>query len=260
MALFAGGLVTDIDNWLLGSTLGVVRMAPSFYMLPFFNAGVLGGATRVAVMMFVSMGFWPAPVDLIGQIASTDYLAALARELLIGMVLACLLSWPFWVFHAVGSFVDNQRGATISSSIDPVNGEDTSELANFFNWFAAAIFLYAGGLNVFVQAVQASYVLCDPLQSCHFAMRPVLAMLSELMIRMVVVSAPVIAVMLLCEITLGLLSRFAPQLNAFSISLTIKSLIAIFVLLMYFGTFFPAEILRLSIQPQLLPSWFSATP
>ncbi|MFP1462361.1 hypothetical protein ACLB1E_12340 [Escherichia coli] len=39
--------------------------------------------------------------------------------------MACLLASPFWIFLAIGSFIDNQRGATLSSTLDPATGVDT---------------------------------------------------------------------------------------------------------------------------------------
>lgn len=41
-----------------------------------------------------------------------------AREIIIGLFIACLLASPFWIFLAIGSFIDNQRGATLSSTLD----------------------------------------------------------------------------------------------------------------------------------------------
>ncbi|BGI53798.1 MAG: hypothetical protein HamCj_21510 [Candidatus Hamiltonella defensa (Ceratovacuna japonica)] len=53
------------------------------------------------------------------------------------------------------------------------------------------------------------------------------------------------------EAILGLLSRFAPQLNAFSIALTVKSLIA-FIRHIYFSAFIPNQINSLSFYSELL--------
>ncbi|ENG90615.1 bacterial export s, 1 family protein, partial [Escherichia coli 178850] len=44
-----------------------------------------------------------------------------------------------------------------------------------------------------------------------------------------------IAVMLGGEAVLGLLARYASQLNAFAISLTVKSALAFLILIIYFG-------------------------
>jgi type III secretion protein T len=44
---------------------------------------------------------------------------------------------------------------------------------------------------------------------------------------------------------LGLLARFAPQMNAFSVSMTVKSAVALLALLLYFGSHLPDEIVRM---------------
>jgi type III secretion protein T len=74
---------------------------------------------------------------------------------------------------------------------------------------------------------------------------------------MIVLASPVIATMLMSELALGLLSRFSPQLNAFSVSLTLKSLIAVAVMVIYFSPIFPDELHRIKWYTQQLPSWIS---
>lgn len=249
-------LFFDVSSWMLGAGLGWARLSPLFFVLPFFNSTVLSGATRNAVIMIVAMGFWPVPVNVMVDITLPAYFGAIAQELVIGVILAFLLSWPFWIFHAIGGLIDNQRGATLSSTIDPANGVDSSELANFFNLFAAALYLQRGGLIMIIEAISDSYRLCDPLQACSFSATPLLPMLSSLASHMIIISSPVVSVMLLCEFTLGLLSRFAPQLNAFSVSMTVKSVIALGVLLIYFVPVYPDELDRLSREVHRLGNWF----
>lgn len=249
-------LFFDVNTWLLGATLGFARLAPIFFMLPFLNSSVLSGASRTAVIMILGLGFWPVPLVAMATIDTTSYLVAIGQEVIVGLILGALLAWPFWIFHAVGSLIDNQRGATLSSTIDPANGVDTSELSNFFNIFAAAVYLQGGGLMLLVEAVNDSYRLCDPLQGCAFSSAPLLSLLNSMVTRMIVIASPVVAVMLLSEFTLGLLSRFAPQLNAFSVSMTVKSVVALVVLLIYFGPLFPDEIIHLGRTAQQLSLWF----
>jgi type III secretion protein T len=249
-------LFFDISTWMLGATLGVARMGPIFFMLPFFNSSVMTGAIRTAVVFIVCLGFWPVPLDSVANVNASVYIAAIAQELFVGLVLGILLAWPFWVFHAVGSFIDNQRGATLSSTIDPANGVDTSELSNLFNIFGAAIYLQSGGMLKFVEAVNDSYRLCDPLQGCSFSSAPVTSLLTALLENTIILASPVVAALLLSEFTLGLLSRFTPQMNAFSISLTVKSVVAILILLIYFGPLLPEKMTDLALLSSQLPFWF----
>ena len=68
-------------------------------------------------------------------------------------------------------------------------------------------------------------------------------LLSAALLSGIGIAAPALLAMLLADLLLGMLSRFAPQLNAFSIALTVKSVIACLILLMYLGpdTFLPAH-------------------
>ncbi len=68
-------------------------------------------------------------------------------------------------------------------------------------------------------------------------------------------AAPIIISMFLAEFGLALTSRFAPQLNVFSLSMPIKSGIASFLLILYLLTlmeFFSDELIQLSHFPELL--------
>jgi type III secretion protein SpaR/YscT/HrcT len=246
--------------YLLGGALGFLRLAPLFFMLPFLNSGILAGAPRQATIMLVALCLWPHVPGVLPPFDAVLYLGLIARELTIGLALGILLAWPFWAMHAMGSIIDNQRGATMSSSIDPVNGVDTSELSNLFNLFAAVIYLQAGGMTLMLEVVSESYRLFDPLQNDFPQWRALLPVLNQVMAKAIVLASPVVASMLLSEVLLGVLSRFAPQLNAFAISLSIKSAIAFAVLLMYFGPSLPGEILGMGITPTGLSSWLISSP
>lgn len=238
-------LYFDLHTWLATAALGFARLAPVFFMLPFFNNGVLTGPVRIAVIMLVSMSLWPVTDAAWPALDSLAMLGLILREASIGVAIGCLLCWPIWVLHGMGNLIDNQRGAMLGNTIDPANGVDNSELASFVQWFAAAVFLEAGGLQVVMETFVHSYRLCSPVTGCELALEPVLGLLDPLMSKVLVIAAPVVATLLLSEMLLGLLARFAPQMNAFSVSLTIKSALALIALLLYFGPHLPDEIVRM---------------
>lgn len=97
-----------------------------------------------------------------------------------------------------------------------------------------------------LQAIAASYQHV-PLGTfaAHFNWYALGEWLNNLVGKSLVLCSPVLVVMFLCEIALGVYSRFCPQLNAFSLSLTIKSIIAFSVLIVYFTTGLPDELIAL---------------
>lgn len=245
-------LFFDLYAWFAGALVGFARLAPMFFMLPFLNSGVLIGAPRQAVILLVAAGFWGYIGEPLPRLDSLAFLGLLLREAGIGVLLGCLLCWPFWVLHAMGNLIDNQRGALLSSTVDPANGVDTSELANFLQLFAAVVYLEGGGLLLMLETVGHSYRLCAPVTSCAVNAQALFGLLDALMDKMLVISAPVVATLLISEALLGLLSRYAPQMNAFSVSLTVKSLVALAVLMVYFGVHLPDEILRMAPASPML--------
>ncbi|WP_047236243.1 type III secretion system export apparatus subunit SctT [Chromobacterium subtsugae] len=252
------GLFFEIHGWVAAAALGFARVAPVFFILPFLNSNVLTGVVRTSVAMLVALGLWPHAPEALPAFDALSFAALIAREATVGLLLGCLLAWPFWVFHALGSIIDNQRGATLSSSIDPANGVDTSELANLFNLFAAAVYLQGGGMALMLDLFRESYRLCDPLGGGMPALAPLLGLLNQVVSKSVVLASPVMAALLLTEAVLGLLSRFAPQMNAFAVSLTVKSVVALLIMLLYFAPVLPDALARLSFQPGALSGWLPA--
>lgn len=248
-------LFFDLHGWLAGAVICFARLAPIFLMLPFLNSRGLTGAPRNAVIVLVGMALWPYAADTLPRMDSLGFYALLLREAGVGVILGCLLSWPFWVLHAMGNLIDNQRGAMLSSTVDPANGDDTSELANFLQLFAAAVYLAGGGMTLLVETLGRSYEICSPAFDCELRIQPLLEFLDPLLSKTLIIGAPVVAALLLTEALLGLLARFAPQMNAFSVALTVKGAIALLVLMLYFGAHLPDEVLRMATKSNQFSDW-----
>jgi len=244
-----------LHQWLLAAVMMSARLMPVFMILPFLNSSVITGAVRMPVVMLCGIALWPGDVSLLSAISTVDYLALLAKEVVIGIALGCALCFPVWVLHAMGCIIDNQRGATLSSSIDPLTGIDTSELANFFNIFAAVVVLQNGGMLLLFQVIERSLTLWPPLSMTLPNLRHAINFLTLLVGKSLVLASPAISVFLLVEIFLGLLSRYCPQMNAFSLALSLKSLIAFLLLVLYFGPVIPHEVIRLIPEPSMPDGW-----
>lgn len=229
-----GELYTVIHNTFASAALGYCRIAPVFFLMPFLGSGNIPNVIRHPVIMIVAWALAPHyQIDFVA-LPALRLVMLITVEVSVGLLLAVLLVFPFWVFHAIGNFIDNQRGATLSSTLDPATGVDASELARLFNLFAAAVYLSNGGMLLMLEAIHQSYRLYDAMGGGSVDFYQIVTYLNTMMTRGIVYASPVIAVMLGTEVILGLLSRYASQLNAFSISLTVKSGAAFLMLLIYF--------------------------
>ncbi len=232
-------------HWLNIMVLSSARIMPVFIMLPFLNSSVINNTIRFPTALLLGLVLWPTINQNSLSITGLEYFALVLKESFIGLFLSCLINIPFWVLHAAGCIIDNQRGATISSSIDPLSGVDTSELANFFNLFCAVIFLFSGGLLATFEVIHKSYQLFEPFSSDLPDIKVIFSLITFSITQSIKIASPLIAIFLLTEALLGLLSRFAPQMNVFSLALTVKSFIGFFVLLLYFSTSMQGDLRRL---------------
>ncbi|CAM6376554.1 hypothetical protein ESCOCK385B3_10600 [Escherichia coli] len=124
-------ILYQLHSLLAATALGFCRLAPTFYLLPFFASGNIPTVVRHPIIIVVSCALVQHYHYELLNLNEIDIALFAAREIIIGLFIACLLASPFWIFLAIGSFIDNQRGATLSSTLDPATGVDTSELARF---------------------------------------------------------------------------------------------------------------------------------
>lgn len=162
-------ILYQLHSLLAATALGFCRLAPTFYLLPFFASGNIPTVVRHPIIIVVSCALFQHYHYELSTLNEIDIALFAAREIIIGLFIACLLSSPFWIFLAIGSFIDNQRGATLSSTLDPATGVDTSELARLFNLFSAAVYLTNGGLNFILETLWQSYNLWP---SGNFNLKP----------------------------------------------------------------------------------------
>ncbi|KML20843.1 Surface presentation of antigens protein spaR [Leclercia adecarboxylata] len=210
------------------------RLAIIFYMLPVLGERVLSNLIiKNAIISLTIIGLWPCFSQEI--IPEQGWLIILVKECLVGLILALTLCIPFWMVIGLGEILDNQRGATISDSIDPVNGVQSSILSGFLNFAFGAIFFASGGILRLVEVMSQSYQILprgSTLEGIHWEQAGML--IQQLIQNSILLAAPVMLVMMIAEMLLGVFARYCPQLNPFSLSLTIKSVIA-FAVFMFYG-------------------------
>jgi type III secretion protein T len=232
----------ELKNYLL--MLGIVqaRLLPLFLLLPFMNRSMV---PRTITFAFASaLGLLIVPtMPSISQVSfDLTFLMLLGKEAIIGLVLGFVAAIPFWTLEAVGFVVDNQRGASMAATINPMTGHDTSPLGMMFNFAFITYFFVSGGLLLLLGMIYDSYRLWPPLsfwpQWNMAAAELLLVQMNRFVMNALLLAAPILLAMFLAELGLALVSRFAPQLQVFFLAMPIKSALGIFVLIVYGSTLF----------------------
>jgi type III secretion protein SpaR/YscT/HrcT len=240
-------LIFELQDKIIIVAILYARILPIFMLVPVLNNSVLANNfIRNSVILAVIIGLWPA-IDKtmpVNQMDTFESCLLISKEVIVGATIGFVLSLPFWIFNAVGSFVDVARGASMGAMADPTNGQESTEIQNFFNFCVCAVYLQIGGIKIVLESLLASYRNIGIHQGIRFDFELLAPFLAEVFTHGFVVASPVLLALFLSEVLLGLLSRFTPQLSAFSVSMTIKSIIAIFILSLYFWQIMPDHVLH----------------
>ena len=234
------------DQWVLAYALASPRLLAVFAILPFLGRQVLTGLVRNGVAISIALVIVPVvAVDVaVAAPSPLEIVGLLVKETLIGLLIGFPLAVVFWSLESIGFYIDNQRGAAMASSLDPLSGAQTSPLGIMLNQAFVVYFFSTGAFLSLLGVLYSSYVIWPvPAFFPRFGEGvPVfyLEMLDGLMWLVITFSAPVIVAMFLAEFALALVSRFAPQLNVFILAMPVKSAVGIFVLIIYVPILFEA--------------------
>ena len=194
---------------------------------------------RTALILLISMPMVPIMLPYQGLVTQNIplYFGFFAKEVALGFIMGFCITWLFWSIQAAGAFIDNQRGAAIASSIDPMQGHETSPLGMLFSQAFITYFFAFGGFLIIISLLYTSFERWPITQLLPLRVDDFPAMMLEILdlgMRLTVLfAAPIIAIMFFAEFALAIVSRFAPQVQVFILAMPIKSAIAIFILIFY---------------------------
>jgi len=232
MDLFAA--YANLGDVALLAGLAALRVAVAFVLLPVFAPDTIPATVRSAI--FLALGLLSLalqPVVPVERFDTLQWLLMFGREIVIGLALGFTLAALLWAFEAAGSIVDTKVAVANGQIADPMAGESLTPTATMLGRIAGYLFMAGGGFMLYVGVLVESYRLW-PLATPGFA--PKLGAvavferaLGDLMLLALLLAAPLLVVMYAIDLALGLVNRFAPQLNLIPLSMSLKQLAALAV-------------------------------
>lgn len=231
---------------LQAGVLGIARTAGLLAITPFLGRGILTGVARNGVTIALSLPVLPLvflsrPAD--AAAGGVLLLLALAvKEVLVGVLLGLPVAVLAWGLEAAGGMIDNQRGATMASSLNPATGSQTSPLGIMLGQVYVTWLFVTGGFLAVLDALYRSHQIWPAWRFvpdfAHDFPARMLGLLDAIMRFALVLSGPALIAMFLSEFGLALANRFAPNLQVFFLAMPVKSAVGVLLLLLSLGVIF----------------------
>ncbi|WP_280156077.1 type III secretion system export apparatus subunit SctT [Piscinibacter sp. XHJ-5] len=235
------GIVGPLGDTALLLGLSATRVAVAFLLVPLFTSELIPALVRNAMFMSIALlalAMQPSAPPLV--LTSWQWITLFAKEAFIGGAIGFLYSGVMWAFEAAGQVIDNKVGTTQAQVMDPLSGHQTSLNGAFFARLASWVFMAGGGFMLMVGALLESYALwpvrSGALSLAGSGMRLFESEFGRIMTLTLLVAAPALVLLYVVEGVLGLVNRFAQQLNVFSLSMSLKAIAATWIIWIQLAT------------------------
>jgi type III secretion protein T len=234
-------IIGPLKDTALLLALSATRVAVAFLLVPLFTAELVPALVRNAMFVAIALlSVLMQPATGAAAYSTVQWISMFAKEALIGGVIGFLFAGVMWAFEAAGQVIDTKAGTTQAQVHDPMSGQQTSLNGALLGRLAGYVFMAGGGFMLLVGTLLESYTLWP----AHAPMPELVrggarlfeAEFGRIMLLTLLVAAPALVLLYLVEGVLGLVNRFAQQFNVFSLSQSLKTVVATWIILVQLVT------------------------
>lgn len=227
--------------------LVAVRCFGMILTLPLFSSRAIPRIAKVALCGYMAYFLFPAVSLSSGNFSSyaqyisadgsfsLEYILLLVGEGLIGIIIGFFINIIFAAFSTAGQFFSFQMGFSAAEAYDAFSQVENPLMGQFFNLLSMLVFmqnhwfqkLFLGGLTASFKALNAFSIINNTEGLMHF----MLASLTTLFKDALIISLPIMASLFLVNVTMGILTKAAPQMNLMSEGFSLLILMAFFVIM-----------------------------
>ncbi|MGZ8469637.1 MAG: flagellar biosynthetic protein FliR [Gemmatirosa sp.] len=226
MDLFAPGAASV-------AVLLALRVGGLLLIAPFFSGKTIPAAIRTALLVVLAILLAPAAYAAVqgagdpARVAITP--ATFLGETLIGFSLGLGAALLVGAVETAGDLMTTTIGLSGASLFDPLNGAQSTVIAQLCQMFAVTVLLALDGHLVMLDALAESLHAIPVGTSVNVreGLAALVANGAHLFVLGLRFAAPVIAASLIGNVALGLLTRVAPQLNILTIAFPLQIVVGL---------------------------------
>lgn len=211
--------------------IGLVALAPGF------DSAFVPPLVRIAISCALAFALAPlvgAQAQPILNQTPQAYIALLVTELLLGVMIGFFLACLLEAARLAGDMIDMQIGFAAGSLFDPLGATMSAVLGRFWYLLAVVYFFCVNGHHWLIAGLVRSFQVCPvgAMVLDHKLVGLAVDVMSSMFVLAVRMGAPVVAALILADLTLGLVGRSMPQMNVLLVGMPGKIMVGIGALLL----------------------------
>ncbi|MDI6909297.1 flagellar biosynthetic protein FliR [Nocardioides sp.] len=207
---------------LVAYLLASVRIVSWLAVVPPFS----GRAVPMMAKVVLGLGLAFAAVPDGGSIplSTVGLLLNVGTQVLIGLAMGFVTQLLFGAIAAAGSLIDVFGGFSLASGFDPLSMNANTVFGKFHQMLATVLLFASGGHLLVIGGLLRTFHFLPLGTSPEWQTAPdvLLTAFGMFFTTAVQIALPMIAVLFLSDLGLALLTKVAPQLNAFNVMFPVK--------------------------------------
>jgi flagellar biosynthetic protein FliR len=232
----------DIASWIATLLWPFTRVAAMVAIAPVFGARMVPLRVRLAIALLLTWVVLPLipPVPAIDPLSAAAVLVT-AQQLLLGLAIGFSLQLVFATLVIAGQTIAMGMGLGFAQMVDPQNGVNVPVIGQYYLVIATLLFLAMNGhlalLRVLIDSFQSVPIGVDALSREDF--RAIAYWGVRMFGDAIMVALPAVASILLVNLSFGVVSRSAPQLNVFGVGFPVTLTLGFVVLVFAISNLLP---------------------
>ncbi len=227
---------------LVALLLGTARAAGFVLLAPPFNSRSIPAPVKGALAMALSVLLSAKIAPTLPEVTGGFLVVAAVTEVVIGAALGFVVQVLFTAVQMAGDLIDLTGGFSLQPAYDPLAMTNNSSVGRLHYLLATTLLFSSGGHLLIVKGFATSYEGMPvggsvPTEQLGGVLITVFAMM---FLAAVQIAGPMVAVLLLADVALALLSKAAPALNIFSFGFPFKIMLTLVMLGLTFPLLPPA--------------------
>ena len=222
--------------------LGTARGTGFVLFAPPFNSKSIPAPVKGALALALSVALMTRIAPALPEPTTGFLVVGAVTEVVIGAALGFVVQVLFAAVQYAGDLIDLTGGFSLQPAYDPLSMTTSSSVGRLHYLLATTLLFTSGGHLLIVRGFATSYEgmpVGGSVPTEQLA-QVLITALSMMFLAALQIAGPMVAVLLLADVALALLSRAAPALNIFSFGFPVKILLTMALLGLTFPLLPPA--------------------
>lgn len=204
--------------------LSTVRIVAWLMVAPPFNTRSVPMLAKAVIALSLALVVSQSVADDRLPASTVELILAVGTQIVIGVGLGFVVQMLFTAVSLAGGLIDQFGQFAMVAAYDPMSMNTNSVFGRFYQWIAVALLVVSGGHLIIVGGLLKTFEFLPLDGTPDFASweSVLITAFGVLMTISLQIALPLIAVFFIADLSLALLTKVAPALNALSIMFPAK--------------------------------------